>query len=132
ELQQRAGNAQLQSAGLAVDSSTGDIRRNIERRGRLGGHERLLHFHSLRLGQEVLVKLAPVDRELSAAGAQKHPGHARLAPSRAVILNLFSHRFSISPILNVARTGGPRQARFWPVGVEAPWVPDRPAFGRLE
>src|SRR5262249_44879353 len=61
ELQQRAGNAQLQSAGLAVDSSTGDIRRNIERRGRLGGHERLLHFHSLRLGQEVLVKLAPVD-----------------------------------------------------------------------
>src|SRR5262249_26952683 len=75
ELQQRAGNAHLQCAGLAVDSAAGNVRRNVKGGGGFAGDQRLLHLDSLRIGQEILVKFAPVDHELAAAGTQENPGH---------------------------------------------------------
>src|SRR5262249_34153356 len=86
------------------------------------GDQRLLHLDALRFGQEILVQIAAVHLELAAAGTQENPGHARLAASRAVILNLISHRlFSTPSVL------GPLKPA-WPKPASQASVPDECAY----
>src|SRR5215472_4513559 len=68
-----------------------DRRDDVERGAGLTADQRCLGAYALRVGDEILVELAIVDGELSAAGTQKHASDARLATSRAVILNQISH-----------------------------------------
>src|SRR5438067_2855459 len=83
ELDERAGNAQLYRACLAVHPAAGHRNQHVEVGGGFAGNQRLPRFAALRFGHEIFVKRPPVDGEFTAAGAQKNSRHTRLAASCA-------------------------------------------------
>src|SRR5437588_12054326 len=83
ELDERAGNAQLHRACLAVHAAAGYRDQHVEISGGFPGDQRLPCLAALRLSHKILIEGPAVDGEFAAAGAQKNSRHARLAPSGA-------------------------------------------------
>src|SRR5688572_8544851 len=89
-LDQAAGDAEADGAGLAGDATTLDGDRDVELVGHLGQLERLAHDHARGLAAEEFVEQTAVDGDLAAAAAQEHAGGGGLATASAVVL-LQSH-----------------------------------------
>src|SRR5690348_159605 len=85
-LDQRAGDAQADRAGLAGDAATGDRHLDVELAGALGQFQRLAHDHAGGLATEELLERLAVDFDGAAALAQEHAGGGGLAAASAVIL----------------------------------------------
>src|SRR5690606_21772562 len=78
-LDQRAGDAQADGAGLAGGATALDRDHDVELLGRLGQLERLAHDHARGLAAEELVDRTLVDGDVAAALAQEHARGGRLA-----------------------------------------------------
>src|SRR5690606_17403558 len=82
-LDQRAGDAQADGAGLAGGATALDRGDHVELLGRLGQLERLAHDHARGLAAEELVQRTLVDGDGAAALAQEHAGGGGLAAAGA-------------------------------------------------
>src|SRR5208283_2027449 len=87
ELHQRARNTQLHRVGLTHHAAAAHRGNHVEGLADVGDAQRTPCRRPLLRGHKVRVALLLVDRELAAAGAQKHARNRRLAPPRSVVLN---------------------------------------------
>src|SRR6476469_4765164 len=85
-LDQRAGNAEADRAGLAGVTAAFDRHQDVELVGRLGQLERLAHDHARGFASEEIFDRTLVDGDLAVALAQEHACGGRLAAAGAVIL----------------------------------------------
>src|SRR5690606_36116166 len=83
---QGAGDAEADGAGLAGGAATGGGDHDVEALGVPGQLERLAHDHARGLAAEELVQRTVVDGDLARAAAQEHAGGGGLATAGAVIL----------------------------------------------
>src|SRR3954453_5790135 len=90
-LDQRAGDAEAQRAGLAGDAAAGDRREHVELVGRFGQRERTPDLRAQRLGGEGLLERLVVDGQDPGAGSQENAGRRCLAPAGAVVLDCCCH-----------------------------------------
>src|SRR5437868_4949545 len=95
ELEQRAGDAQFDCIRLPVNAAAIYRGNHVERGAGLAANQRRLCAHALGFGHKIVVERTPVHLKTPAAGTQKHASDARLATSRAVVLNQISHRNSV-------------------------------------
>src|SRR5262245_10247610 len=108
-LDQRAGNAVADGAGLPRLAASVDVDVDIEARERIGELQRLAHDHAPGLAREELVHRLAVYRDLAGAGLQKYAGHGALAPAGAVVLmlpRLHGHDLQISRFLGCCAVCG--------------------------
>src|SRR6185312_5311956 len=85
-LDQRAGDAEADRAGLAGDAATRNVDLDVELVGHLGQFERLAHDHARGFAAEELVQRLAVDNDRAAALAQEHACGGGLAAAGAGIL----------------------------------------------
>src|SRR6185437_4036423 len=91
ELHERAGDAELDGIGLAVDAATLDRGQDVEGLVDVGDAERLVGGGALCRSDEVLLELLAVDGELARAGAEEDASDCALAPAGSVVLNQICH-----------------------------------------
>src|SRR5580658_2415732 len=98
ELHECAGDAELDSVGLAVDAATLDSGQDVEGLVDVGDAEGLLRGGALRRSDEVFLELLAVDGELARAGAEEDTSDCALAPAGSVILNEICHKLCPFPV----------------------------------
>src|SRR5690606_560984 len=86
DLQQRAGDAELDGVGLAAGATALDGDDGVVAAGGVGVLEGLERLHAHQDATEVLLELTAVDGDAAAAGAEEDAGDGFLAPSGAIEL----------------------------------------------
>ena len=99
-LDQRAGDAELEGAGLARLTAAVHVRLHVERAEGVGGLERTLDVEHERRPREVIPEGPAVHVPLAGAGGQVHPRHGGLAAAGGLpaILGLPAHAVTFAPV----------------------------------
>src|SRR4249919_1711433 len=92
-LDQGAGDAEADGAGLAGDAAAFDGDRDVELVGHFGQLERLAHDHARGFAAKELVELTAVDGDGAFTRTQEHAGGGGLATAGAVVVLLRSHGY---------------------------------------
>src|SRR4249919_2415641 len=92
-LDQTAGDAEANGAGLAGDAAAFDGDRDVELVGHFGQLERLAHDHARGFAAKELVELTAVDGDGAFTRTQEHAGGGGLATAGAVVVLLRSHGY---------------------------------------